>query len=612
MAVSGSAIRAGRAFVELFADTSPMIRGLKSAEKEFKAWGASITRIGASIAGVGVSMLSAFGSAAAVFASVGGDLDDMSQRTGVAVEQLSTLGYAAKMSGASLETVEGGLKGMQKQLAAAAGGSETASKAFTDLGLSVDELMQMTPDEQFRAIAEGISKIDDPAKRAQAATEALGKSGRDLLPMMLQGAKGIRELEQRAAELGGRMSGEDAQSAAALGDAWDDLLFVGKNLAVQIGAALAPTLTEVLNMIVKTAAAVVKWVSENRELILTVAKIAVGITAAGAAIAAIGTGIVAIGAVFGGLTTIIAGIGAGLGVVMSVMGAMLTPLGLLVAGLTVAGGAWMMFTESGQSAMAYIQELLSGLWGDATATWQGISDALAAGDLEAAANIAWLGIKKVWLEGTNSLEATWLDWKVSFLDTFGEAVAGVRIMFTELAANLHSQWVGLLAEMGKAWISFYQLTGKLDESSANMARKMIDVGASASQSGIASQSQSDQSKIAADAFKASGDRQQAMEDALAASASALEQATQEWEASLSAAASKRTGMPAAPTFTPPPELDGFGSPSGGGGKALGTFSAAAAGRLGGNRSIDKIAKYTEQTAKNTANLKNGQPMVYGS
>jgi hypothetical protein len=46
MASSAGAIRAGRAFVELFADDSKLVRGLRAASAKLKAWGRSVTAIG--------------------------------------------------------------------------------------------------------------------------------------------------------------------------------------------------------------------------------------------------------------------------------------------------------------------------------------------------------------------------------------------------------------------------------------------------------------------------------------------------------------------------------------------------------------------------------------
>ena len=43
---NSTSIRAGRAFVELFADDSKLVRGLRRAEKKLKAFGSSIRNLG--------------------------------------------------------------------------------------------------------------------------------------------------------------------------------------------------------------------------------------------------------------------------------------------------------------------------------------------------------------------------------------------------------------------------------------------------------------------------------------------------------------------------------------------------------------------------------------
>ena len=50
------AIRAGRAFVELFADDSKLVRGLKRASAKLKAFGESVRNMGLKIAGLGTAI----------------------------------------------------------------------------------------------------------------------------------------------------------------------------------------------------------------------------------------------------------------------------------------------------------------------------------------------------------------------------------------------------------------------------------------------------------------------------------------------------------------------------------------------------------------------------
>src|SRR4051812_7550214 len=119
MAESGK-IRAGKAFVEAGMDDSKLEAALKSSAKKLKAWGAAITGAGLKIGAFGAALMAPLLGAAKLFADTGSAYNDMSQRTGASVEALSELGYAAKLSGTDLETLEGGLRKMSRTIVDAA------------------------------------------------------------------------------------------------------------------------------------------------------------------------------------------------------------------------------------------------------------------------------------------------------------------------------------------------------------------------------------------------------------------------------------------------------------------------------------------------------------
>lgn len=207
---SAGAIRAGAAYVELAIKDSKLVKGLRGAEQKLKAWGASIAGVGARLAGLGTAALTAFFGDAKVFADMGSDLLDMSQRTGVSVEALSELGFAADQSGADMQTLEGGLRRMQQLIADAAGGSASARQALDRLGISVEDLSRLSPDQQFKLIADRLSQINNPTMRAAAAMDIFGRAGTRLLPMLANGAAGIEAMQQQARDLGLTWSTEDA------------------------------------------------------------------------------------------------------------------------------------------------------------------------------------------------------------------------------------------------------------------------------------------------------------------------------------------------------------------------------------------------------------------
>jgi hypothetical protein len=296
---SSQGIRAGRAFVELFADDTKLVRGLRAAEKRLKAFGAGVQSIGTKLFALGSAAVAPLLATTNVFASMGDQLAKMSARTGISVESLSELGYAADQSGASLEMLEGGVRKMQKFLLDAAERSTTAVQTLSRLGLSLSDLGSRSPEQQFELIADRLSQIQDPAIRAATAMEIFGKTGTSLLPLMQDGAKGIAALRQQARDLGLVISTEDAQAAEVFGDRLSDLWKVIKSGVFAIGAALAPLLQELATSAIRVAKVTADWIRENKALIVTVFKIAAGVAAGGAALVVLGTLISGVGAEFG-------------------------------------------------------------------------------------------------------------------------------------------------------------------------------------------------------------------------------------------------------------------------------------------------------------------------
>ena len=251
---AASGIRGGAAYVELFVKDSRLVKGLNAAAARLKAFGASITALGTKLAGLGVTLALSFLGAAKLFADMGSDMKDMSERTGVAVEALSELRYAAEQSGSGAEDLEKGLRTMSRNIVEAARGSKEARKGFARLGLTIADLAGLSPDQQFELIADRLAAVQNPINRATIALEIFGKTGANLLPLLMTGANGIQELRREANRLGLTMSTADAEAAEAFGDALSTLWRSLKQVTFMVGAALAPTLKDIAEWFTQVAA----------------------------------------------------------------------------------------------------------------------------------------------------------------------------------------------------------------------------------------------------------------------------------------------------------------------------------------------------------------------
>jgi len=322
---NSKAIEAGGAFVRLFTDKSPMVRGLRDARQEFDSWAAGIGSAGAKLLGAGAAGFAGGSIAVKQFADMGSALNDMSVRTGVSVEELSGLKYAAEQNGSSLEALEGGLKKYSKTAVAATQGNKEALDAFNTLGISITELNGMSAEDQLELIGNQLNKLPEGARRSAAAMGIFGKSGSDLIPVLTD----LRANMDRAKELGLGWTTDEAANADALGDRLDDLKSVALRTVQVVGGELAPAVMAITKPLLKAAVATREWAAENPGVIQTVALATAGLGALGVTLVTVGAGLSLAGVAAGGFATAWTGVGAAIGVTAAPMSALNSATSLL-------------------------------------------------------------------------------------------------------------------------------------------------------------------------------------------------------------------------------------------------------------------------------------------
>ncbi len=465
--MSKADVQAGAAYVSLYMKND-LSTALKKAQKELNDFGSSIVGIGAKIAGVGASITGGLTAAVMHFANVGSDLNDMSIRIGISTTALAELGYAADMTGTSMEAVEGSVKKMQKNLGGIGPESKKAQEALAAMGLSMDMISGLAPEDQFQAIAESIGSIQDPSQKAAAAMAVFGGSGTDLIPMM----ENIRELRNEARELGIAPSPESIAAADAIGDAIDRVRKVVSSAFYEIGAAVAPMATQMMSGFLSVTKAVRNFIQQNKAVIVTVAKVGLALTAAGGALIAVGTAFVGAGAVIGAVLSAMSAFAAAGGIAMSVLGvvgstlaAVISPMGLLVGALIGGAYAWGKFTESGKAVVSgftsFIGETFGAISTTVKETLGGIVAAIQGGDLTLAGQIAMVGMRLVFMQGLEAVHKlfgeSWGALASQLLSgDFAGAWSTLGAQILDSVANISSGIVTLFANASNAVIEGFQ------------------------------------------------------------------------------------------------------------------------------------------------------------
>jgi hypothetical protein len=280
--MSAKEVRAGGAYIELGLKDK-LQAGLDKAAKRLRAFSSATAAAGAVSAAAGTAILTPLLAASAGFAKTSDDYATTAARVQMAAGAVSELQHAAKMTDVSAGGLEKGLQTLRERTADAANGSKTAQKSFERLGISWEELADMPLDRQFEVVAEGISRIEDPAQQGALAADLLGKAGKELLPLLLTGAGGVRKLREEAKSLGIAMTDAEIATGGELSDNLDRLKDTSKGLVDRIGGALAPALNDLLPEIVAIIASTSQWIRENPQLVTSIAAGAVALLAFGEA-----------------------------------------------------------------------------------------------------------------------------------------------------------------------------------------------------------------------------------------------------------------------------------------------------------------------------------------
>lgn len=138
--------------VKVGVDKSGFTTGLASMENSVKGFG---MKVGGILAGAFAfdKIIQGFSNAI----DKGDQLQDLANRFGVAANSLQEIGNAASTSGAGLEDVASAMNKLAKNAGAAIGGNEQMAEAFNKIGLSVEQLQGMTPQDLFMALSKAVA-----------------------------------------------------------------------------------------------------------------------------------------------------------------------------------------------------------------------------------------------------------------------------------------------------------------------------------------------------------------------------------------------------------------------------------------------------------------------
>lgn len=451
---------------KLTLDKGDYDKGINEAEKEGRSLGDSlknagknIAKAGAAVAGVGGAL---FGFANQV-AGNADEIDKMSQKLGLSRRAYQEWDYVLQISGADINSMSTGLKTLTNKFDDAKSGTESSIDTFKRLGLSMEDIQDLSREDLFKEVIFAFQNMDDSAERAALANDLFGRSGQELAPLFNTTAEETKKLINEVNDLGGIMSDEAVKDGAAFKDSLTALKSAFTGATNELAKELLPNITDFIKKITDfVKGGGIKRIIDNFKKLIPLLK------AGAAAFIAFKT-ITMLTGIFSAVSTAIQGVSTAQGLLNAVMaanpfGAVALAIGAVVGALTYLWNT----SEDFQGAIKLILEDIGGFFSDCfegiTAifddlpaffswVWEGIQNAFAAvGEwFSGVFSGAWEGIQTAWEGVTGWFGDVWKGIKGVFSGAWGSVSSWFGGIFLDAAGAISKAWGGVVDFFGRIW-----------------------------------------------------------------------------------------------------------------------------------------------------------------
>ncbi len=172
-------------------------------------------------------------------------------KLGITTEALAGLRHAASITGVDQAVFDKGLQNMVRTLRDANNGLATYKRSYDELGLNVQKLQQLSPEQQFATIAEALKNVTNKTRKLGIAYDIFGGRATALINTLNLGKEGIEGLTQEARDFGLAVSRVEAKKIENANDAFTRVGAIVRGLGTAIATRLAPWLEHIAKLFIK-------------------------------------------------------------------------------------------------------------------------------------------------------------------------------------------------------------------------------------------------------------------------------------------------------------------------------------------------------------------------
>lgn len=190
--------------------------------------------------GAAVALGKSFIDGANDVAQFGDNVDKMSQKMGISAQSYQEWDFVMQHCGTSIES----LKSSMKTLATSA---ENGNDAFAKLGITQEQIANMSQEDLFNATIAGLQNVEDTTERTYLAGQLLGRGATELGALLNMSAEETASMKQELADLGGLMSDDAVKDAATYQDSLQNMQTSLTGLKNNMLSQFLPSMSKVMD-----------------------------------------------------------------------------------------------------------------------------------------------------------------------------------------------------------------------------------------------------------------------------------------------------------------------------------------------------------------------------
>lgn len=156
-------------------------------------------------------------------------------------------------------------------------------------------------------------------------------------------------------------------------------------------------------------------------------------------------------------------------------GMLTNPISLVVVAVGAAAAAFLYFSGTGSKVMDFFKEKLSGMFAFFGATFGAIKNALLAGDLEAAFTVLTTSLNVIWATCLQTMSEAWIGFKHFFMDAWVSTWTAAVTAFESITWGIEAAWTNVITSLKDIWIGFTTVFTQLWKDLTTVVQKAMNL-----------------------------------------------------------------------------------------------------------------------------------------